>query len=112
MSNGYDLSKYGYKSRAAFLRDVKPHRDTFFAIALDESWPIKKSVLLHPGCPIEIRDRFAKDPIWYVRLVAIFATKAPEGYIDKAAADPDKRVQNAYARYLKAKNAPAPSPES
>lgn len=50
-----DLTKYGYKSRAAFLRDT-PSMQTFIDISNDSNWGIAKSVLLHKHCPIDILD--------------------------------------------------------
>lgn len=93
-----EMKKYGYASRAAFLRDENPTLEAMNAMAQDEEWAVQKSVLLHPKCPIEIRDAFSKSPIWYMRLVAFFATKAPEGYWKKAEGDPSVHVRAAFKR--------------
>ena len=93
-----DLKQYGYASRAAFLRDAAPSPETFQAMAASDDWRVQKSTLLHPACPIEIRSAFSRDPIWYKRLVAIFATKAPADFWRMAEGDPDKRVQAVYKR--------------
>jgi hypothetical protein len=93
-----DLKKYGYASRSAFLRDESPADLVFAEMAVSGDWAIEKSVLLHPKCPIEIRDTFAKDPIWYKRLVAFFATKGPEGYWKKAEGDPSIHIRAAFKR--------------
>jgi hypothetical protein len=87
--------KYGYRSRRQFLlaRSVNP--DVFENMARDHWW-FQKSALLHPECPSHIRDWFSRDPVWYKRLVAYFATKGPEGYWSKSANDPDKRIQRIY----------------
>jgi hypothetical protein len=94
------MNKYGYNSRAAFLRDPNPREGIMRQIVAEDDWFFVKGVLKHPKCPIDIRDKYAADPIWYKRIVAFFATKAPSGYVHKAANDPDKRIQRAYQRYI------------
>lgn len=92
------MNKHGYNSRAAFLRDPNPSEAIMRQIVAEDDWFFVKGVLKHPACPIDIRDKYAQDPVWYKRIVAIFATKAPDGYLHKAATDPDKRIQRAYKR--------------
>ncbi len=95
------MNKYGYNSRAAFLRDPNPSEDVMRQIIAENDWFFVKGVLKHPKCPIDIRDKYAKDPIWYIRIVALFATKAPEGYWHRAKDDVDSRVRRAYDHMVK-----------
>lgn len=92
------LSKYGYPSRAAFLRDRNIPPAKFNAIADDADWSVAKSVLKHVDCPLDIRDSLAASPIWYVRYCAMFSSAAPFGYYHKAKNDPHKLIQNVYKR--------------
>jgi len=91
-----NLSDFGYKSRAAFLRDPSPSLEIMQEMAANERWDIQKSVLLHAACPLDIREQFIKDPIWYKRFVAFFATKAPENFFHRAADDLHPVIQKAY----------------
>lgn len=95
-----NLTRFGYNSRAAFLRDVSPPVETITAISMSDSWSEAKSVLLHKACPLEIRERFAADPIWYKRITAIFAPAAPDWYVHKAKDDKDIRVRRAYVKHM------------
>lgn len=95
-----DMKAHGYKSAAAFLRDKNIPRSTFDSIIVDKHWYVVKRALLHKECPLDIRERFRKDPTWYKRFVAIFASAAPAGYIKYALKDPSPHVRNAYLRPL------------
>ena len=95
-----DMSKYGFKHRSAFLKATQIAPSTFEAVAADPDWKIAKLVLLHSDCPLELRDRFAQDPIWYKRVVAYFATKAPKDYYLKAGKETDKRIRRFFLRTL------------
>lgn len=93
-----DMSQYGYRSAAAFLRDQNIPRSTFDSIILDKSWPIVKRALLHKECPMDIREQFRQSPIWYKRFVAIFAKSAPAGYSSYALIDKEPKVRAAALR--------------
>lgn len=101
-----NLSQYGFKSRAAFVRTQNVDPAVFLAMASDPDWQIAKNVLYHPECPVALRDQFANDPIWYKRLVAYFTQAAPKEYFHKAKVDPDQRVTKNYWRTLDWRNAP------
>src|SRR5271165_4523335 len=94
-----DMSKYGYRSAAAFIRDRNVSRQTFDQVAAD-SWVIAKRVLKHPDCPIDIRDRFRQSTVWYERVTAIFAGGTPGSYKRHAQHDVDKRVRAFYSHYV------------
>jgi len=95
-----DMSKYGYRSAAAFLKDRNVSRQTFGLIA-GQNWYIAKRVLKHPDCPIDIRDRFRQSSVWYERITAIFAGKTPVSYRQHAVLDPDKRVRAFYWKQIR-----------
>lgn len=98
---GIDLKEFGYRSRAAFLRDESPTLETFERMANHEAWSVQKSTLLHPKCPIEIRERFAKDKEWYKRFTAYFTNVAPKGFFKNAATDSHYYIQGVYKTWLK-----------
>lgn len=91
-----NLLDFGYKSRAAFLRDPAPSPEVMRKMVNQDRWDVQKSVLLHPACPIDIREEFIRDPIWYKRFVAFFATKAPENFFHRAADDIHPVIAKAY----------------
>ena len=93
------FAKYGYRSAAAFLR-ASPSKEVIEAVAADECWAIAKRALLHKDCPLDLREKFRNSSLWYKRFVAIFATKAPPGFILYALKDSDKRVRRAYLEPL------------
>lgn len=93
-----DLKRFGYKSRAAFLRDENPSIETIYLMSGSLDWRIQKSVLLHKKCPIETREMFANNPVWYKRFVALFSNNAPEGFWKKAENDINANVRNAFKR--------------
>jgi hypothetical protein len=87
---------YGYRSRRQFLMARNVMHLTFERMARDSSWWYQKSALLHPECPLHIREWFANDPVWYKRFVAYFATKGPTEFWERAVYENDKRIQRAY----------------
>jgi hypothetical protein len=98
MSGVVNLSNYGFKSRAEFLRTKYVPVEVFESIAHDLDWRKAKSVLLHEDCPLYIRDRFASCETWYKRYTALFSKSAPSGYYKKASAETDKRLKAAFIR--------------
>lgn len=95
------LNEFGYRSRAAFLRDESPSPSVFEAMSRSEFWCVQKSVLLHEKCPIEIRERFAKDRDWYKRFVAYFTKNAPKDFWRKAETDSHYYIQRVYNIWYK-----------
>jgi hypothetical protein len=86
------MKKYGFRSAAAFLRATNVDPTIFRQVADDSEWSIAKRALLHVECSLAIRDEFRQSPVWYKRFVAIYASKAPKGYVKYALTDADKRV--------------------
>ena len=87
-----DMSKYGFKHRSAFLTattSASGDRECLKRSRLED----RQTCPLHPECPLILRDKFASDPIWYKRVVAYFATKAPKDYYLRAANETDKRIR-------------------
>ena len=95
-----DMSKYGFKHRSAFLKATQVPPAVIESVSNDPDWKIAKLALLHPECPLIIRDKFAQDPIWYKRVVAYFATKAPKDYYLQAAKETDKRIRRFFLRTM------------
>ncbi len=98
-----DMSKYGFKHRSAFLKATQVPPQVIENVSNDADWHIAKLALLHPECPLALRDKFASDPIWYKRTVAYFATKAPKDYYLRAGAETDKRIRRFFLRTLEAR---------
>jgi hypothetical protein len=94
------MDTYGFRSAAAFLRARDLPYHVFATVAADPAWKVAKRALLHIECPLDIRDAFRNDKVWYKRYTAIWASKAPAGYSRWADLDPDKRVRLCYLTSL------------
>lgn len=64
-------------------------------------WFEIKLILLHKNCPADLRARYAKSPVWYVRLVARLNKYSWKDYaVDTALSDPKSTVRAAAIKRL------------
>ncbi len=61
---------------------------------------IVKAILLHRNCPLELVDHYSKDPIWYIRLVAMCNKTWWKHFFSQATSDPKSTVRK--SMYLRA----------
>lgn len=91
------FAKYGFKHQSAFRNARGVSEDVFDAMMTSNDWKLRKQALLHPDCPLRIRDHVRLNGVWYQRIVALMAKAAPANYWRHATSDPDKRVRNTYS---------------
>jgi hypothetical protein len=92
-----DLSKYGFKCGAAFKRTRGLDRSKFDEMMQDPNWKVRKQVLHHSDCPLDLRDKARTSKLWYERGVAMMSKAAPPGYFHLAKGDPDPRIRRLYS---------------